>query len=482
MIPIEFVKEAPKQKAVWAYGYVEEKNEKNLPKVLLDALKFKNSEHPLETFIFEDTGIRRYIAMNLTSCKTKQSKEEAGSLLSKKILEGPDEILVLDIRKIEEEGLALLSGILLASWRFNKYKTILSSEEKKELSQIFVLCENPKKTEQHFKRSLAIIEGVLFARSLTSEPPNVLYPFAYAERLKELESLGVSVEILNKESLEKLGMTAILAASKGSSQEPFVAIMSWNGLNSSSQPFAIVGKGVCFDSGGLCLKPSMQQLEMKWDKSGAGVVSGLMKTLAIQKAPVHVVGIIGLIENMPDGNATRTSDVIKTMSGQTIEIVNTDCEGRLVLADCLWYAAEHFKPKAMVDLGTLTVETMACLGETYGGLYSNSKELAKELRKAGDVSGDLLWELPFGPSFAKQIESPIADIKNEGVILGGENAAAAEFLKRFVKDIPWAHLDIAGVSWTKEDLPLAKKGVTGFGVRLLEEWIHYKTHSEQPLY
>lgn len=365
----------------------------------------------------------------------------------------------------------LLTGFLLASWRFDKYRTKLKPEEKCKIERILVLCRNPQETERDFIRSHAMVEGVFYARSLTSEPPNVLYPTAYAEKLKELEAYGIKVEVLDEESLNAIGMHALLAVGKGSAQKSSVVIMSWNGLKTTSQPIVIAGKGVCFDSGGVCLKPPAQQIEMKWDKAGAGVVAGLMKALALQKAPVHVIGIVGLVENMPDGKATKSGDVICTMSGQTVEIIDTDSEGRLVLADCLWYAQKRFQPKALIDLGTLTLETIACLGHSYGGLYSNCPKLAKELKDAGEASGDQLWELPMGPPFAKQIESSVADIKNAGITLCGENAAAAEFLRRFVKDVPWAHIDIAGVAWTTEDLPLSNKGVTGFGVRLLEEWL-----------
>jgi leucyl aminopeptidase len=281
----------------------------------------------------------------------------------------------------------------------------------------------------------------------------------------------VKVEILQEADLHQAGMEALLAVGKGSQNKSAVVIMTWNGNKRKTPPVVVVGKGICFDSGGLCLKKPHHQLDMKWDKAGAGVVAGLIKALALQKAAVNIVGVIGLAENMPDGNATRPGDIIRTKSGQTVEIADTDAEGRLVLADCLWYAKERFKPSVMIDLGTLTIETIACLGNRYGGLYSSCPKLAANLKEAGRVSGDEVWELPMGEFFAKQIESSVADMKNVGSELCGENGAAAEFLRRFVGDVPWAHLDIAGVSWTKEDLPLASKGVIGFGVRLLEEWV-----------
>lgn len=475
MIKIEFVSEAPFQEAAWGMGMYEKENNPNLPPAALAALEKKKRQPAVEIFIPENKGTTRFIALRIPPSSSKREREEAGAVLYQKFSEGDEEILVFDIRNREPEGLDLIAGFLLSGWRFNKYRTAKSEREKFWFK---ILCEDPKKTESDFFRSKAALEGVFYARSLTSEPPSCLFPAAYAERLKELEEHGVQLEILDPAALQKLGMHAILAVGKGSAYPPCVAILTWNGLSSSpEQPIVIIGKGVTFDSGGLCLKSKVCQQEMKWDKAGAGAVAGLMKALALQKAPVHVIGVIGLAENMPDGNALRPGDIIRTISGQTIEIADTDSEGRLVLADCLWYAQDRFKPKAMIDLGTLTVETIASLGNVYGGLYANSTELALQLKRAGEVSGDLLWELPMGDPYARQLESAVADMKNEGEVLCGENGAAAELIRKFTNGIPWAHLDIAGVSWTKEGLPLAHKGVTGFGVRLLEEWLHALSRS-----
>lgn len=394
-----------------------------------------------------------------------QTYEEAGAALLRKI-EG-NENITLDLRDNEEQGLDLLCGILLAGWRFNKYRTRPKSDEATFFKKIAVVTKDPIGMKAKFQSRRALVEGVFFARNLTSEPPNQLPPQSYAKELLKLETLGVSVEILDKSKLEEIGMTALLAVSKGSAEPPAVVILRWIGKDNASPPIIVVGKGVCFDSGGLCLKTTSQQSDMKWDKAGAGVVAGLIKTLALNKVAVNAVGIIGLVENMPDGAATRPGDVIYSMSGSTIEIVNTDAEGRLVLADCLWYAQQRFKPSVLIDLGTLTPETFASLGTAYAGLYSNSRNLAKQLREAGEQSQEKVWELPMGPYFRKQIESNIADIKNLGQENYGENGAAAEFLRHFIQeDIPWAHLDIAGVSWTKDE----PKKVTGFGVQLLNTW------------
>lgn len=475
MFKINFISTMPAQAITWAAAIYDEDISRAdiLPPVLIHALEKKKDDPVVETFVEDAHSLRRTLCARLgkKAAGSKTAREEAGALLFKKISEGLEETVVLDLRSVEAAGLDIVMGILLSSWRFHKYRTSFKTGESAALKELLILSEDPTALEQMFKEYGALAEGVLYARALTSEPPNIFYPEAYAESLHELKPLGIEIEILNEEKLHEIGMTALLAVGQGSMHRSSVVILKWNGAEKTADPVVIVGKGVCFDSGGLCLKPTAQQYEMKWDKAGAGVVAGLLKSLAASKAPVHAIGIIGLVENMPDGAAVKPGDIIKTMSGQTIEIVNTDAEGRLVLADCLWYAQERFHPKMLIDLGTLTGETFGALGHAYAGLYSNSKQLAEALKTAGETSGDKVWELPMGPFFAKQIESSIADMKNLGVEFCGENGAAAEFLKRFVKDIPWAHLDIAGVSWTKEDLPLAHQGVTGFGVRLLYDWL-----------
>lgn len=444
----------------------------SLPSGVAEAIKRKPHESIIEAFIPDGSHLCRYIVAKMDPKADRRKREETGASLLKKLMECPEHELVIDIRCAGAEGLDLLTGICLADWRFDTYRTEKPHGRLQPLDCISVICNDPKGLDKQFHRNRAVIEGVLHARSLTSEPPNVMYPMAYADRLKDLERYGVAVEILDENALSSIGMEALLAVGKGSQHASAVAIMTWNGLKEAAQPVLIAGKGVCFDSGGLCLKPGKNQLEMKWDKSGAGVVAGLVMALALQNAPVHVVGIVGLVENMPDGKAAKPGDIIRTMSGQTVEIANTDAEGRLVLADCLWYGRQRFNPSVLVDLGTLTLETVASLGNRYGGLYTTCPKLADNLKKAGKATGDELWELPMGDFFAKQIESSVADMKNLGVEFCGENGAAAEFLRKFAGDTPWAHLDIAGVSWTMEDLPLAPKGVTGFGVRLLEEWLH----------
>ncbi len=471
MINIQFVKEIPSESMTYVVPVYD--HDHILPAILSEMMEHKPHIKVVDVLDKEANGYRRYIGVRLGKQEESKRKdrEEAGAELYKKVSEGIESEILIDFRHLTIQGHDLLMGIMLSSWRFDAYRTRIKAEEKSYLHTIFVLCTKPKELELLFKRQRAIAEGVFYARSLTSEPPNILYPAAYAEKLQELRNLGIQVEILDEEKLRAIGMTALLSAGKGSYNPPHVIILTWNGTPSATNPIAFIGKGVCFDSGGLCLKPAAQQHDMKWDKAGAGVVAGLFKALALSEASVYTIGILGLVENMPDGSAMKPGDVITTMSGQTVEIVNTDAEGRLVLADCLWYAQARFSPKALIDLGTLTVETFASLGTAYAGLYSNDFRISQQLKNAGDATGDLLWELPMGPYFAKQIESSVADMKNVGVDFYGENGAAAEFIKRFISTVPWAHIDIAGVSWTHEEISFTPKEVTGFGVRLLEEWI-----------
>lgn len=397
----------------------------------------------------------RHIFVKLSSCK--QEREEQGENVYQCVEKGVEKVVVFDIRS--KAGLDLIMGFMLASWRFVAYRSCCKAGP----DRVVVVAEFAEHTT-HLEEMKAVVEGVHFARSLTQEPANILYPMAYAERLLALDKLGIEVEILDEAYLQKIGMTALLAVGQASPHPACVAVLSWRG--SGGQPIALVGKGVCFDSGGLCLKPAKQQIEMKWDKAGAGAVVGTMVALAKSNSPVSVVGIVGLVENMPDGKAMKPGDVIQTMSGKTIEIVDTDAEGRLVLADCLHYAQERFLPKILIDLGTLTQETFATLGNEYAGLYSSDPDLIRSLVEAGQASGDKLWHLPMGSYFQKQLESPIADLKNLGIEYCGENGAAAQFLQAFVKTPHWAHIDIAGVAWTKTS-------PTGFGVRLLFEWLGY---------
>ena len=370
-------------------------------------------------------------------------------------------------------------GVLLRGYKFKKYKTktrkkndAAAEANDRTLKKIVIHCADPKAAGQAFAPARAMAEGVTLARDLVNEPANVLGPAEFAARAKGLSKLGVQVEVLGPKALQKLGMNALLAVGQGSARPSHVAVMQWKGAGArGGEPIVIVGKGVTFDTGGISLKPAAGMEEMKGDMAGAACVVGLMHELAARKAKVNAVGIIGLVENMPSGSAQRPGDVVTAMSGQTIEVLNTDAEGRMVLADCLWYAQSRFKPKAVINLATLTGAVMVALGKEYAGLFSNNDELANQLTAAGSVTGEKLWRLPLGPKYDKMIDSKIADMKNTGGKWGG-SISAAQFLQRFIKEeTPWAHLDIAGTAMSSVDSEINRSWGSGFGVRLLDRLI-----------
>jgi leucyl aminopeptidase len=375
-------------------------------------------------------------------------------------------------------------GTLLRGYKFKKYKTkarkkSASSDESNEktLKKIVVHSADLKAATQAFAANRAIADGVTLARDLVNEPANVLGPAEFAARAKELSKAGVQVEVLGPKALEKLGMNALLAVGQGSDRPSHVAVMQWKGAGArGGDPIAFVGKGVTFDTGGISLKPAAGMEEMKGDMAGAACVVGLMQALAERKAKVNAVGIIGLVENMPSGHAQRPGDVVTSMSGQTIEVLNTDAEGRMVLADCLWYAQDRFKPKALINLATLTGAVMVALGKEHAGLFTNNEELAGRLLDAGKVTGERLWRLPLGPKYDKMIDSKVADVKNTGGKWGG-SISAAQFLQRFIKEgTAWAHLDIAGTGLASPDSEINRSWGSGFGVRLLDRLVseHYE--------
>jgi leucyl aminopeptidase len=320
-----------------------------------------------------------------------------------------------------------------------------------------------------------VADGVIMARDLVNEPPNVLYPEEFARRAGGLRKLGVDVSVLDVKAMTRLGMGALLGVAQGSARPGRMVVMRWNGGKRGEQPVAFIGKGVCFDTGGISIKPSGSMEDMKGDMGGAACVVGLMHALAARKARTNVVGAIGLVENMPDGNAQRPGDIVTSMSGQTIEIINTDAEGRLVLADVLWYVATKFKPKFMIDLATLTGAIMVALGTEYAGLFSNNDELAERLFKAGNETGERVWRMPLGPEYDKLIDSQFADMKNTGSRHGG-SITAAQFLQRFVDGTPWAHLDIAGTAMGAPKSEINHSWGSGYGVRLLDRLVadHYE--------
>jgi leucyl aminopeptidase len=402
--------------------------------------------------------------------------EKAGGALSAKLLASGETHLAVELG-----GLAiapsldaigrLAAAVVLRGWRYDKYRTKMADTQKATLARV-TLCNAPNGSEQAWARHAPVVAGVDLTRELVTEPANIIYPESFVERCKHLAEHGIEIEILGKSEMAKAGMGALLGVNQGSVREPQLLVMRWDGTGGAQEkPVVFVGKGVTFDTGGISLKPPAGMEDMKWDMGGAGAVAGTMLALAKRKARAHVVGICGLVENMPDGAAQRPGDVVTSMSGQTIEVINTDAEGRLVLCDAMTWAQKKFSPEVMIDLATLTGAIIISLGNEHGGLFSNDDGLAEQLLKAGKESGDPLWRFPLSPAYDKLIDSPIADMKNVGPREGG-SITAAQFLQRFVDDgVKWAHLDIAGMVWASKPGAAWDKGATGFGVRLLDRLV-----------
>jgi leucyl aminopeptidase len=369
-------------------------------------------------------------------------------------------------------------GMRLRAYSFDRYKT-RRKESEPEVKPVAVTLASAGEgaVRKTLKARDGLAEGVLLARDLVNEPPNILFPAEFANRAEALAGLGVDVEVLDVKAMKKLGMGALLGVGQGSKHESRVVIMRWNGAkDAKAQPVAFVGKGVTFDTGGISIKPAASMEDMKGDMGGAATVVGLMHALAARKARVNAVGAIGLVENMPDGNAQRPGDIVTSMSGQTIEIINTDAEGRLVLADVLWYVQDRFKPRFIVDLATLTGAILVALAQEHAGLFSNNDELSERLHAAGRETGEKVWRLPLGPEYDKMIDSKFADMKNTGGRHGG-SITAAQFLQRFVNDTPWAHLDIAGTAMGSLASDTNRSWGSGWGVRLLDRLVadHYES-------
>ncbi|TCR93015.1 leucyl aminopeptidase [Rhizobium sp. BK376] len=394
--------------------------------------------------------------------------------------------IFLDTPGAEASGKAAADfalGMLLRAYSFDTYKTKKNDDEDKASSKsvkVTIVVANASAAKKSFSDSEAIASGVNLARELVNEPPNVLGPVEFAAKAKELEKLGVEVEILTEREMRRLGMGALLGVAQGSVRPPRLAIMQWKGAKAKDKPVAFIGKGVVFDTGGISIKPAAGMEDMKGDMGGAAAVTGLMHTLAARQAKVNAIGVIGLVENMPDGNAQRPGDIVTSMSGQTIEIINTDAEGRLVLSDALWYTNDRFKPQFMINLATLTGAIMVALGNLHAGLFSNDDQLANQLIAAGLTTNERLWRMPLGRDYDKLIDSKFADMKNTGGRNGG-SITAAQFLKRFVQETPWAHLDIAGTAMGSIQDEINQSWGSGFGVRLLDELVraNYESGSEK---
>ena len=414
------------------------------------------------------------LGVGKASAKSKVARSETDSVefgaKAVATLSGSGSELVTIVADVDGmSSVDLAEGALLRDYRFDKYRT-KEPDSKKPTVKSAVIATEDKAAAGAFAARAKVADGVFMTRDLISEPANILYPASFADRIKGLESLGVEVEVLGEAEMEKLGMGSLLSVGMGSEKESKLAIMRWNGGKKGEQPISFVGKGVTFDTGGISLKPGEGMEQMKWDMGGAGTVVGLMKALAGRKAKVNVVATVGLVENMPSGNASRPGDVVTSMSGQTIEILNTDAEGRLVLADALWYTKETYNPKFMIDLATLTGAIIISLGHEHAGIFTGDDALAEQLTKAGLDTGDKVWRMPLHKNYDKMIDCDIADMKNIGG-RGAGSITAAQFLQRFTGDTPWVHIDIAAMVWSDKDKPLAEKGGTGYGVRLLDRLV-----------
>ena len=440
--------------------------------------RFKGSAgQVVDGFVERDGKVLRVALAGAGDPKAKDRRanlEKAGGALAAKFLTSGESTIALDLTGAglsAEDAAAVLLGLRLRAWRWDEYRTTQKDAEKVSLKSA-VIVGAPDGIEAAWQRESALAEGVEFTKELVTLPANVLYPESFVERCrKALEGTGIEIIVLDDAQMEKLGMGALLGVGQGSERPSRILAMRWNGGDEGAKPTLLVGKGVTFDSGGISIKPGAGMEDMKWDMGGAGAVAGTMVALAKRKAKANVVGVCGLVENMPDGKAQRPGDVVKTMSGQTVEVINTDAEGRLVLCDALHWAQNEFDPAAVIDLATLTGAMLIALGHEQAGLFSNDDTLADNLSAAGKTSGDKVWRMPIGPAYDKLIDSPIADMKNVGPREAG-SITAAQFLKRFIKDgMPWAHLDIAGMAWSNKPGATYGKGATGYGVRLLDQYV-----------
>lgn len=403
---------------------------------------------------------------------TEVEAQELGAKIFKIVSNSKEKEVFVDFSSDIEPTIVayIASGFKIRSFSFDKYKT--KNKDKVEFEKVYFLSKNDSIASKVFEELNVVTDSVDLLRTLSSESPNVLYPESFSKIAKELKKFDLKVEVFDEKDMSKLGMEALLSVGRGSEKESQMVVFSWHGAEDKNEaPIALVGKGVTFDSGGISIKPSNNMHDMKEDMTGAGVVLATMQMIARLKLPINVVGAVGLVENMPSGSAMRPSDIVYSMSGQTIEIQNTDAEGRLVLADVLYYVNSMFKPKCIIDFATLTGAIQVALGHEFAGLFSNSDILSSTLLSAGSEVKERLWRLPLDPEFDKDIDSDVADMKNVGSGRGAGSITAAQFLKRFIDETPWAHIDIAAVTLDKKDRALTGSGFTGFGVRLMHAFL-----------
>ena len=442
----------------------------------LDRQRFEGEGSNIsEQFAEEGGAVRRVLIVGLgAGTAAADAAEKLGGTAAARLLTSGEKKAVIDVSALGYDADAAARvglAAALRSWRYDRYRTKLKENQKPTLDEIVIVGGGQGADQRYRSRWAPVVDGVSLTRELVTEPANIIYPESFVERVRaSLDGSGVEIEILDRAQMAKLGMGALLGVAQGSAREARLMILKWNG-GSNGQPTAFVGKGVTFDTGGISIKQAAGMEAMKWDMGGAGAVAGALKALALRKAKANIVGICGLVENMPGGNAQRPGDVVTTMSGQTVEVINTDAEGRLVLADAVAYVQRNFKPTTIVDLATLTGAILISLGHEWAGLFSNNDELASALLKAGSESGDKLWRMPLAESFDRLIDSPIADMKNVGPREGG-SITAAQFIQRFIENgVKWAHVDMAGKAWADKPSSTYEKGATGFGVRLLDQYV-----------
>ena len=438
--------------------------------------RFEGDANSVVEYFLDGDGGRRLLVVGAgaDAASAEGAEKLAGTAIARLVTSGETHAVIdLGGLKFDPDAAARVAlAAALRSWRYDRYRTRLKDKQKPTLTTVTIVGAGAEAEQRYAARYAPLVEGVALTRELVTEPANIIYPESFVERVTDsVNGLGLELQVLGRDEMAKLGMGALLGVAQGSVREPKLMILKWNGGRAGEAPVAFIGKGVTFDTGGISIKPAQNMEAMKWDMGGAGAVVGAMKALAGRKAKANVVGVCGLVENMPDGNAQRPGDVVTTMSGQTVEVINTDAEGRLVLCDAMTWAQKNLKPKVMIDLATLTGAMVITLGHEYAGIFCNDEKLAGDLIKAADSTGDKLWRQPLAEAYDRLIDSQIADMKNVGPREAG-SITAAQFLQRFVDDgVAWAHLDIAGMAWSDKARPTYDKGATGYGVRLLDQYI-----------
>jgi leucyl aminopeptidase len=442
----------------------------------INSILLKNKDEDYFVFNYHSLRPKKIIFINQKDKKDDfENQNIGGKVISEiKLAKEINVIFSNESKSLEDYYFNFFLGCFLKKYSFKKYKTIFKKNENtKEITNLLITSSNKIFFNKIKNNVENIINGVFLTRDLVSEPPNYLNPEKFVSEIKKLSKLGLKVEVFDYSKMKKIGMNALLGVAQGSKNLPYFVTITWKPNNSKNKkPLSFIGKGVCFDTGGISLKPAKFMEDMKYDMAGAGAVVGLMKTLALRKSKSYVVSAVALVENMPGGAAQRPGDIVKSYSGKTIEVLNTDAEGRLILADAIYYIDEQYKPELIVDLATLTGAIVVSLGSEYAGLFSNNDKLSEKLIKAGEIENEKLWRFPLHKNYDKLMDSKIADIQNINYSGGAGSITAAQFLQRFLKNnTPWAHLDIAGMAWTKKDLDIIPTGATGYGVKLLNKFV-----------